>query len=244
VEEPDGQSWWLFLEEATGEMYSPLNPEHRALAARWLAAVHRLGCDPDLKRRLPDQGPEQHLQMLRSCRAKVREYLDNPSLPPDGPAVLQTVVDQCDVLEARWTELEAICQVPRTVIHGDFVSKNLRVRPSAEGPQLLVFDWEYAGRGVPNTDLAQFTGHTASPDLVVYRRCLESRTITDDAQVQLLADCGKLFRIVDIMHWAALSLVQGPPAFLLGRVCELSVYSQRMACALREVGWMGRCADA
>src|SRR5262245_12825467 len=79
VDAPDGQSWWLFLEEATGEMYSPLNPEHRALAARWLAAVHRVGCE-DLKTRLPARGPEQHLQMLRSVSAKVHEHLDNPSL--------------------------------------------------------------------------------------------------------------------------------------------------------------------
>src|SRR6185436_1187812 len=84
VPEPDGQSWWLFLEDAGGELYTPLNPEHRALAGRWLAALHTAGCRHLWKGLLPDRGPEQHLPMLHSCRAKVLEHLNNPSLPPDG----------------------------------------------------------------------------------------------------------------------------------------------------------------
>ena len=56
VEESDGQSRWLFLEEAAGDSYSPLNPEHRALAARWLAAVQLAGQHLDWQRSLPDRG--------------------------------------------------------------------------------------------------------------------------------------------------------------------------------------------
>src|SRR5262245_18959291 len=155
-----------------GEPYSPLDPEHRAVAARWLAALHRTGHELGWKTGLPDRGPQQHLNMLRSCRAKVSEQLNNPSLSSDGAPVLQQVAKQCDLVEELWPELEANCQVvPLTSVHGDFAVKNLRVRRAADGLPLLVFDWESSGWGAPGTDLAQFTGHVASPDLAVYRSC-------------------------------------------------------------------------
>src|SRR5262249_9509791 len=42
IEEPDGAYGWVFLADAVGETYSPADAEHRALAARWLAALHAL----------------------------------------------------------------------------------------------------------------------------------------------------------------------------------------------------------
>jgi len=169
----------------------------------------------------------------------VREHLSNPSLSSEGAVVLQTVAEQCDVVEAHWSELEMICQMmPQTLLHGDFVIKNLRVRPAADGPQLLVFDWEYAGWGAPGTDLAQFTGGMASPDLAVYRCCLNvSSMMQGDAQVEQLANCGRLFRMVNTMYWASLGMVAGPPDFLLQPISELAIYSKRMARALSEAGW-------
>jgi len=239
VKEPDGRSGWLFLEEATGESYSPLKPEHRALAARWLAAVHQSGRHLDWQRRLPNRRPERFLELLRSCRIRVSEYLTTPDLPSDGATVLPRVVQQCDLVEAHWNELETICQsAPNTLVHGDFVIKNLCVRPAANGPELLVFDWEYAGWGAPSADLAQATGGVASPDLAVYRSCLEgSTTICDEIQVRRLAACGRLFRVIETMYWACLGMVPGPTLWLHGPICELRTYSERMAQALSEVGW-------
>jgi hypothetical protein len=239
VEDRDGQSRWVFLEEARGELYSPLNPEHRALAGRWLAAMHDTGRRHDWRRLLPDRSLERSRGLLRSCRIKVLDQLTNPSLPSDGPAVLQRVAEQCDVLESRWIELDAICNAaPRTVIHGDFVVKNLRVRPSAKGPELLVYDWEFAGLGAPCADLAQFIGRMASPDLSVYRACLQDWPgAGGDSQIQQWAQCGRFIRLVDIMYWASLGLMAGPPNFLTKPVKELAVYSLRMSRALKEAGW-------
>jgi hypothetical protein len=238
VQEPDGQSWWLFLEEACGELYSPHNPEHRALAGRWLAAVHTAGRRHVWKGRLPDRGLAQHLSLLGSCRGKAIEHLNNPSLTPDGAAVLQTVSEQCEILERHRPELEAICrEVPRTLIHGDFGVKNLRVRPSADGPELLVYDWEFAGWGEACSDLAQFMSHMASPDLVVYRSCLEDSQKIRDAQVQRWAECGGFFRLVDIFCWTSRGLLYGRPKFLAKVLREFTMYSQCMAGALSEAGW-------
>lgn len=239
VEDPDGQSRWLFMEDASGDLYSPQNREHCALAARWLAAIHNASRGNDWKTRLPDRGPDWYLQLLRSFRAKVREHLANPDLSREGALVFQTVIEQCDVLEAHWREIGQICdQVPRTLVHGDFVVKNLRVRNSAAGSALLVFDWEFACWGVPGADLAQHTGDMASPDFAVYLACQESPPmIKDETQAQRLAACGKFFRLLDEMAWTSMSLRFGRPESLINPVNNLRAYGERMAFALSDVGW-------
>src|SRR5207247_403942 len=84
VDAPDGESCWLFLEEADGDLYSPQNNAHRALAARWLAAVHNTGRHLDWETRLPDRGPKHYWQLLQSCRARVRAHFTNHNLPGFG----------------------------------------------------------------------------------------------------------------------------------------------------------------
>jgi len=240
VEEPDGRSQWLFLEEAEGDLYSPQNNEHRAVAARWLAAAHNTSRRLGREMRLPDRGPKQYLQLMRSLRAKMLEHFTNPDLPSGGVAVLQTVVEQCDVLEGHWSEIEQICDgMPRTLVHGDFVVRNLRLRPSADGPVLLVFDWEFAGWGVPSTDLAQHSGYTASPDLAVYRVCLADwPMLSNKAQVESLAACGRFFRLLDELAWASIGLMYGRPDNLVNPIGNCSACGQRMAQALSEAGWI------
>ena len=239
VPDSDGHSWWLFLEEANGELYSPLNKEHRVLAGRWLAALHTAGSGHPWNERLPERGPAQHFQMLKLCRGKVLEHLNKPSLTPEGATLLRTIAHQCEVLERHWSDLEACCRgVSRTLIHADFLVKNLRVRSTAAGPELLVFDWEFASWGEPFIDLAQFTGRMATPDLAVYASCLEGwPRIRDEGQVQSWADCGRFFRLVDIMYWTSLDLMDGPPKLLLKPLREFTIYSQRMADALSTTGW-------
>jgi aminoglycoside phosphotransferase (APT) family kinase protein len=220
-------------------LYSPQNNEHRALAARWLAAVHNAGQHLGWETRLPDRGPRYYLQLLQSCRAKVREHFTNAHLPSGGAAVLQTVAEQCDVLEAHWNELEEICYgMPRTLVHGDFVNKNVRVRRSAQGPELLVFDWEFAGWGVPSTDLAQETGRTISPDLGVYRSCLDGwRMMEDGGRIQRLAEYGRFFRLVDTMWWESLGLTFGRADCLIEPIVCLKIYAERMTRAFSAAGW-------
>ena len=238
VDAPDGESCWLFLEEAGGDLYSPQNNAHRALAARWLAAVHNTGRHLDWETRLPDRGPKHYWQLLQSCRARVREHFTNPNLPVEGAAVLQTVAEQCDVLEEHWNELEETCHgMPRTLVHGDFGNKNVRVRPSARGLELLVFDWEFAGWGVPSTDLAQ-ESRTISPDLGVYRSCLEGwPMMEDEGRIQQLAAYGRCFRLLDSMWWESFALRFGRPECLIEPIVCLKVFAERLARAFRAAGW-------
>lgn len=169
VPEPASEFGWLFVQDAGRHAYSPASDEHRGLAGRWLGTIHRAQLSPDFQARLPDRGPAHYQQRLRSARAAILEHVDNPVLFAEEAALLRTVVSQCDVIEARWGELEKFfAGWSRGLVHGDFVIKNLKLRNGGAEPALLVYDWEMAGWGVPATDLAQSLGTCASPDLESY----------------------------------------------------------------------------
>ncbi len=240
LKEPEGESCWLFLEDAGGELYMPQLAEHRALAGRWLGETHLTPVPPDLKARLPDRDLGHYLKLLRSSRATLLEHLaHNPALSDDDAAALRKVMTHCDVLESHWSEMEKICEVmPRTLVHGDFVIKNVRIQEGASGPALLVFDWELAGWGVPGTDLAQFVGRVASPDLSVYCSVLKREyPHLDVRDIQGVAACGNLLRLVDDIDWAISILEFGPHIFVDMPLATLRVYEPRLVTALSALRW-------
>jgi aminoglycoside phosphotransferase (APT) family kinase protein len=234
-----GAFGWLFLEDAGRHAYSPDNGEHRAMAGQWLGAIHRAQFPAELQARLPDRGPDHYLQLLRSSRAAVLAHVDNPVLSSDEKTLLRTMVDQCDLIESRWGELEKFFEDrPRRLVHGDFVIKNLRLRNNASEPALLVYDWEMAGWGVPATDLAQSLGRCASPDLDAYCSVLKQ----DDPQIEVhdfkrLADYGYLLRLVDKIFWDTVGIGGDTYEFLLRPVLSLRYYEPQVAAALRALDW-------
>ena len=243
VEEPGGEFCWLFLEDAGGQEYSPASAAHRALAGQWLASVHRAPFATGLQARLPDRGPAHYLQLLRSSRAALLEYAGNPVLSADEVALVRRFAACGDAIEAHWDEVEKSCgKLPRTLVHGDFVIKNLRVHAGATtGPALLVFDWEMAGWGVPATDLAQFVGRCASPELKVYCPAVRHDFPQLDLRdIQRLADYGNVLRMVDKVFWATVSMEGSSYEFLVNPLSHLRSYEPEMVAALRAVNW--RCA--
>jgi len=123
-------------------------------------------------------------------------------------------------------------------VHGDFVAKNVRLRVDSKDPAFLVFDWEYAGWGIPATDLSQFIGRSVSPDLEVYSalvngplRAYRGRT------ARRLAECGKFFRLIDKINWPSSALTFGSYSLLEKPVSYLKSYEPRVAEALREANW-------
>src|SRR5438093_5928449 len=238
LEEPDSELCWLFLEEARGEMYSPQRADDRVLAAHWLGTVHGASLSAELKASLPDRGAGHHLGLLRSCRTTLREHLaDNSTLPGEDEALLRRIVKYCDVMESHWNELQTICEVlPHTVVHGDFVSKNVRSQHGPAGPALLVFDWELAGRGAPALDLAQFVGLTVSPDLAVYGSVLKrAYPHVDVRDIQRAADWGNLLRLVDEMYWATLLMQFGRYELVLKPLLTLRLYEPGLGAGLEAI---------
>ncbi len=240
LKEPEGEFCWLFLEDAAGQLYSPQLAEHRALAGRWLAETHLTPVPPDLKARLPDRDLGHYLKLLRSSRATLLEHLaHNSEVSNDDAVVLHKTVTHCDVLESHWSKMESLCDgMPQTLVHGDFVIKNVRVQNGAASPALLVFDWEYAGWGVLGTDLAQFVGSVASPDVNVYSSVLKRELPDLDARdLQAVVACGNLLRLVDEIKWATALLEFGGHRFLAKPVSTLRVYEAMLVAAMSALSW-------
>ena len=230
LEEPEGEFCWLFLEDAAGARYSPQLPHNRALAGCWLAETQLTALAHDLKSCLPGRGLDHYLRLLRGCRAVLLRHLGGSALSVEDATVFRNIAAHLDALESLWDELEEICDVmPRTLVHGDFVNKNLRIRDAATGPALLVFDWEFAGWGVPAADLAQLIDRVASPDLDFYCSILNREySRLDLRDIQAVAACGNLLRMVDQMSWATagqefIDSTQLVKAIALLRSYELSI---------------------
>ncbi|HEY6169562.1 MAG TPA: aminoglycoside phosphotransferase family protein [Verrucomicrobiae bacterium] len=239
VEEPDGKCCWLFLEDAGGHQYSPANQADRVLAGRWLGFVHGAPLLANLHTLLPDRGPGHYAQLLRSARAALTRHSGNPVLSADETALLRRFVSWCDRIEEHWPELEKLFEGwPRTLIHGDFVIKNLRIQNGAARPVLLVYDWEMAGCGMPATDLAQSLGRCVSPDLDAYCAAIWQRGWhIDVGDLRRLADFGNVLRLVDKIYWETASVVGDTYDFLVRLLTTFPKYDPQLAAALRAVNW-------
>jgi hypothetical protein len=227
--EQDGQFCWLFIEDAGDMKYSPLIAEHRAVAAQWLGLMHTSASRLAAEAHLPDRGPGHYLESLQSARDTILQNLVNPNLTSDDVAVLESIVSQCEVMESHWSQVERFCEgMPRTLVHGDFVGKNVRVRIRQADIVLLPFDWETAGWGVPAADLI-WLDHTA------YWSTVRNAWLTLDVRaVQGLADIGKLFRCLAAIGWEAPSLAY---EWVEGPMRNLRIHASRLADVIRTQGW-------
>ncbi|PYU42720.1 MAG: hypothetical protein DMG53_19315 [Acidobacteria bacterium] len=234
-EESDGEFCWLFLEDAAGARYSPQLPHNRGLAGRWLAETQLAAMSANLKSYLPDRELDHYLRLLRACRGMLLDHLGGGAFLAEDAALLRNIAAHLDALESLWGKVEKICEVmPRTLVHGDFVTKNLRVRTAAASPALLVFDWEFAGWGVPATDLAQFIDRVASPDLNLYCSILKGgQAHLDLRDIQAVAACGNLLRMIDQISWATVDQEFVFPAQLVKAIGLLRSYESAILGALR-----------
>ena len=242
VTEPGGDSCWLFVEDAGQEAYSPALGEHRALAGQWLGTARRVVVPPELQALLPDRGPAHYLKLLRAAREVMVKLAANPFVTPDEVALLQAFIRDYNGIEARWGELEKFCGArPRTLVHGDFVIKNLRLQNGGRAPALLVYDWEMAGWGVPATDLAQCLGRCASPDLDAYCSALgQNGSQTGIGEIRQLANFGNLLRLVDKIFWDTVGIGGETRDFVVRPLMALKKYEPQLASALRGLDWRPR----
>ena len=253
VDDGDEQCW-LFLEDAGDERYSPLISEHRRLAAEWLAALHGAAAEIPAASRLPDRGPDHHLAHLRSARKALVQQIADRAAAGEELRVLAALVSQFDALEARWSDVRAFCDtLPRTLVHGDFARKNLRVRGGEAGPALAAFDWEKAGWGVPAPDVArlrpderlaaarfresgEFGGFCADPSQEIYGSILRNGSAQPSAEtIELMATVGTLFRCLATVHWQTRRFSSAWSPLTQLQLCSLWI-----ANAIQVTGWNER----
>jgi Phosphotransferase enzyme family len=156
---PDGERSWLFLEDAGEEPFDSKLPDHRRLAAVWMARVHGGARRLPQVKELPARGLGHYEALLRSVEALLLETRSNQALSAEEAAVVDDVLEACDALASKWHRVAAILEEgPLTIVFGGFSGKNSRVRATADGPVLMPFDFESAGYGCPAIDLVYLDG--------------------------------------------------------------------------------------
>lgn len=215
----EGEFAWLFLEDAGDEEFDPESKGHRVLAARWMGELHVSALRLSSRMHLPPAGPSRYLGHLQHGRRVLLDCAGNPALSAEDLVVLESVVSHCDELEALWGRIDKECSdLPQTLVHGDFVPKNLRVRRGLGEPSLVLFDWEMVGWGPPAADLA-------SIDLEAYWPVVrEAWPGLDKSTVHRMAELGKLFRNLASIDWAAARLAKAGP-WVGNAIARLRVYS-------------------
>jgi hypothetical protein len=117
---------------------------------------------------------------------------------------LRRLLDRLDRLQASWESLTASCDtLPRTLVHGDFVPKNIRLASRGEEMALYPFDWETVGFGTPVADLSAI-------DIPLYvddvRHLWPNLSIVDVRQCVLV---GRVFRFLASIDWSCDNLHRG-----------------------------------
>jgi hypothetical protein len=213
---------WLFFEDAGAERFSSADQELRALAARWLAALHLGTTDLRLGDGLPRRDAEHYLGLLCLSRDTILRDLSNPAFDGADRAVLDDALAELYRIESEWPRVERFCdRMPSALVHGDFRSKNIFVRRAGPETELLPIDWETAGWGVPAADLARSRHLHAEPeaDLAVYAEAVGGVwEHVDETAARRLSEVGLVFRRLMAIAWASESLQYPWPVTPLARI--------------------------
>jgi aminoglycoside phosphotransferase (APT) family kinase protein len=179
---------------------------------------------------------------MHELRDVMRRAADNPAFTAGDLDFLEGLLDQFEELDAHWDRLEQACTgLPTTLVHGDFNGQNVRVQQTPEGPQIVVFDWEYAGRAVPCVDLAPGLRFAATPDLATYWSVVRGRwPMCRHEDVERLATCGTVFRVLASLQWQSHHLVQ---PWANAFVSTFQMYQAELVESLRRLG-LARAARA
>ncbi|MGH7731397.1 MAG: phosphotransferase family protein [Candidatus Eiseniibacteriota bacterium] len=240
----DEGSAWMFLEDVGEACLSPRDPEHRALAGRWLGLLHRSAEKVVAAEILPDAGPGRYLAHLRQARAEIRQHAGNRGLTLEDRGVLNAVLAQGEALEARWSGIERACDgFPVTLVHADFQPKNVRIRTTETGPLICPIDWETAGRGVPAADLALASsrGLVMQIDPATYGATVrEVWPHLDVASIRRLSILGHVFQSLAGIQWACADLRFETQLCLIRPLSQMRLYVAQIRAAL-EAGeeWLG-----
>jgi len=152
----DDRGWsWLFVEAAGEDRLTLADPAQRRLAARWLGRLHRSAADLGPACGLPDLGPGRFRRHLRDTVGAMRHAEQSPALVGHHHDLVQRLRERLETLDSGWFTIErALEHSPRTLVHGCFRSRTVRVGRSDGRARLFPMDWETAGWGTPAVDLA------------------------------------------------------------------------------------------
>ena len=209
VRESDGEYGWLITDDVGDRRYSPRSERQRKILGRWLGRLHIRAVRNKAIRSLPERGVDHYLARFQRLEKGLAHVLRRAHMARSERAKLQNHARQCEVLSHWWRELADVCDtLPKTLVHGDLVPKNLRIQPRGAEDDLIALDWENAGYGTPVVDLAQspdlksLPDLAASPDLNSYYSVVQDRWKTLDIRIIVrIATVGTIFRCIDALVW-------------------------------------------
>jgi hypothetical protein len=232
LEELNGDSW-LFLEDAGDLRYSPDNPAHCSLVIDWMACLH--STPANVVSNLCDTGPAYFRSVLREARQGVRSSLEHPSIKDSSIGPFEALLDHLDAIENEWAHVEQACSgVPQTLVHGDFVPKNVRVRGDGDDAHLLVIDWETAGAAPPAADIAMIPGGRTGRR-AYFETLREAWRSLAWEDVERLHRIGEIFRLLHAIQWKSRSFkyawIERHERVMLG-------YQQDLHDLIRDGAWL------
>ena len=227
LDEPDLGVTWMFLEDA-GEVLPDLgDAEQRALAGRWLGRLHRELSGRSFSQDLPDRSPAYVHGLLTANRVAMVAALRNDHLDASGGRLLRAAIRRLDAIEAAWPGVVGVIDdLPGSLVHGDFVRKNLRLRDGTDGPSIVAFDWEMSGWGPPLLDLG-------SVDLGAYLAEAGPFWRSRSSALSRFADVGHMLGLIVAINWEILFL---ETPWLHRPMRRVAVYHARLGSALVRLG--------
>lgn len=227
---------WLFLDYADGVEWDIDNETHLDLAIHWLSNMHGSSAQLELLSQLPDRGPHYYQSQLDKASQRLIQAHSNPDLQPSDVEILNGFIKQTELLSSRWAEIQQFCQsMPASLIHNDFISKNLHVCDLKSGPVLLPFDWEMSGKGMPATDLSWM--FVKAPEGTIAKHHKQMRLFNpniDLCDIEYMAAVGTVFRISDAVEWASHDLLTEYPR---RKISHFEKYTNRLARVSVALGW-------
>ena len=193
---------WIFLGDTGGEPFSPADPGDRLLASRWIGTLHRgLGRGMRPPSDLRDGGLDRSAERILRSLDRLLELSRLQDLTVEDRGFLGRLQRDLDSVRASWPALEkAAGAIPHTLVHGDFVAKNMRVIAREGTRTLAVFDWSSAGWGSPVADLVNL-------DLDQYLIGLGDMAGTmGQEELRVAQEAGKVLRYISAIHWTLPSL--------------------------------------
>ena len=238
VDDADERYMWLFLEDAGQEEAGDADG---ILIARWLGRLHASAAGIARELNLPRRGAEHYYEHLTSALNRLAMYEPAPHFSPEDRKILAQVARQCQVVAQHWPLIvEFLGQLPETLVHGDFVPKNLRMRGMGSQRHLVALDWETAGIATPAADLAELAqqfGVRREEEVRSYRE--SSGNLWQGFSLQTLeraAQFGTLLRLLASVDWMSYSLAYPWPQ---KPIRKLQSYEEYLSEIFDQLGWEG-----
>jgi aminoglycoside phosphotransferase (APT) family kinase protein len=187
---------WIFMQDVGGSPYNWASADHRAAGGRWLGVMHTALAKAGAITTLPIRDEQYWLGLLDETARTAVAWSHDSRQSPDAVRAAVGIAESCGELRNRWSAVTNLCStVPSTLIHGDFVPKNVRVLEVDGMTEAVPLDWGSAGSGIVPIDLAYI-------DARAYRNTLQLRSsgLSVEGALQL-SSLGRIFRTLLLVSW-------------------------------------------